>query len=74
MDEVLAIYRQMLKGLPKRDLSDPLSDGHLLWMLDEIPTLEETKQHRWLGFIQGVVTARGLATVQQQADATRGKF
>lgn len=56
---------------------DETNVKHLLWMLQEIETNKDqslTKKHRWLGFIQGVVIAKGWATVSEERDATRSLF
>ncbi len=42
---------------------------HLLWMLTEIPNLPPEKANRWLGFVQGWLTAYfGLTVDQCHAD------
>ena len=56
---------------------DETNVKHLLWMLQEIETNKDqslTKKHRWLGFIQGIVIAKGWATVSEERDATRSLF
>ena len=55
----------------------PMSAPHLLWMLNEIETsdtMSTTKKHRWLGYVQGVMTALGWITVQEERDFTRNIF
>lgn len=50
---------------------------HLQWMLEELQYNREqtvTKKHRWLGFIQGVMIANGLITVEDERNLTRGIF
>lgn len=49
---------------------------HLRWMLEQIRTRKVTgdKSHRWLGFIQGVLTREGHFTVQGERDFTRPHF
>lgn len=52
------------------DLAHDLSEDyeivpHILWMLDEIPSLSEDKANRWLGFIQGWMWSFNLATINQ---------
>ncbi len=44
--------------------------GHLAWMCDEannvlIPNGKVEKAMRWLGYVQGVLVARGLFTLSQ---------
>lgn len=43
--------------------------NHLAWMLGEAEVFHRTakisKAHRWLGFVQGVMTSAGYATVEQ---------
>lgn len=51
------------------------SFDHMLWMLAEIRTMTDPlKAHRWLGFVQGVIIANGLTTVQAERDFTRSYF
>ena len=61
----------------------PLNEGretedyHLLWMLQELlhnKDQTETKKHRWLGFIQGVIISKGYSTVLEERLATRDIF
>ncbi len=55
----------------------PMSAPHLLWMLNEVETsmtMSVTKKHRWLGFIQGIMTAQGWITGQEERDLTRDIF
>lgn len=56
---------------------DEMSVKHLLWMLQEIELNKDqslTKKHRWLGFVQGVIIAKGWTTVIEERDATRYLF
>lgn len=49
-------------------------DYHLLWMLQELihnKEQSETKKHRWLGFIQGVIISKGYSTVTEERLMTR---
>lgn len=51
------------------------SDEHLLWMLDEIQNQEEDqgdKHQRWLGFVQGIMVAKGYTDVSTERELTRG--
>lgn len=50
---------------------------HLLWMLTELQTstsMSETKRHRWLGYVQGVMVMRGFITVDEERESTRSIF
>lgn len=50
---------------------------HLIWMIEELnnnPDMSETKKHRWLGYIQGVMTAHEVLDVEQERNATREVF
>lgn len=52
-------------------------DYHLLWMLQELlhnKDQSETKKHRWLGFIQGVIISKGYTTVLDERIMTRDIF
>lgn len=47
---------------------------HLMWMLCELlenRDQSETKKHRWLGFIQGVMICKGYLTVTEERELTR---
>lgn len=52
--------------------------SHLLWMLSELQNdysgMSETKRHRWLGYIQGVMVMKGLITVDDERTVTRPIF
>lgn len=75
--------RQTLQGLdqvmPKEDnIEGDTSFEHLHWMISnclvhimEWPT---DKISRWIGFIQGVLTVRGVITTQEERDRTRPIF
>ena len=43
-------------------------EEHLLWMLDQIREKKVTgeKAHRWIGYIQGILVARGVTTVNEE--------
>ncbi len=54
--------------------TDPI---HMLWMLDQIENdnkQSETKKHRWLGYIQGVLTCKKVFTVTEEREYTRSIF
>lgn len=53
------------------------SKEHLLMMLSKIEKEDHqtlTKRHRWLGYIQGILCAYGLTTVDVERDFTRKIF
>ena len=53
---------------------DETNPIHLLWMLDQIQNNVEqsiTKKHRWLGYIQGVMTVKSYITVLEEREFTR---
>ena len=42
---------------------------HLLWMLKELLTMPaDDKSNRWVGFIQGVMVAKGDISIEDAAD------
>lgn len=49
---------------------------HLLWMVGQLNSSEllTTQKHRWLGYIQGVLIAKHMTTVDAERDATRGTY
>lgn len=60
--------------VPEQNPLDPFSPEHLAWMLCELVdnnTMSETKKHRWLGYVQGVMAVLGLITVSTERDETR---
>lgn len=72
-------YKQIIDKNLDDDLeTDPYRKlSHLKWMLDEIVgnnTQSITKKHRWLGFVQGVLIAKKLTTVDRERDFTRDLF
>lgn len=51
------------------------SFAHLRWMLVEIPNLTDIgKANRWLGYVQGILIANGLTTVEVERNFTRPYF
>lgn len=52
------------------------TDGHLLGMIDTITNVEMPidKIARWTGFIQGVLAARGVISVDEERERTRPIF
>ena len=85
MDSIITRYINILNTeiyLKNPDLicvSEPLegdetNDIHLLWMLHELTNnteQSETKKHRWLGYIQGVMTVKSYITVLEEREFTR---
>ena len=69
-------YRDLLNAEPKEDPDNPMHEGHLAWMLQELQLrrMEQTKKHRWLGYIQGIMVSKGLISVQEEREATREIF
>ncbi|AUZ95395.1 hypothetical protein FDI40_gp636 [Agrobacterium phage Atu_ph07] len=62
---------------------DPTCLNHLLWMCKELEKkivpytgtgFSVDKFSRWVGFIQGILIAKGLTTVQAERDITRPWF
>lgn len=49
-------------------------EEHLVWMLDGIIQgyIQHEKAHRWIGFVQGVLVGRNLATVEHLKKINRG--
>ena len=54
---------------PKRDEHDPASARHCVWMLQQAHEFyaegKVEKANRWLGYTQGVIAARGWATLDE---------
>ena len=56
------------------DETDPI---HLIWMLQQIKDdseMSQTKRHRWLGYIQGVLVMKGVFSVEEEREYTRPIF
>lgn len=57
---------------------DGTSNSHLRWMcqtaIDDSHAWPADKLSRWLGFVQGVMCARGLVTVEGERDLSRPMF
>ena len=56
---------------------DETNDIHLLWMLNQLlsnKSQSETKKHRWLGYIQGIMTVKGYINVLEERELTRNIF
>ena len=53
---------------------DEMNDLHLLWMLQQIcfnKHQSETKKHRWLGYVQGIMISKGYINVLEERELTR---
>lgn len=86
LDPALNLLTIRYQGILLPKVSDPYTefqpleegketeDYHLLWMIQEIRhnfEQSDTKKHRWLGFIQGVLISKGYTTVALEREATR---
>ncbi len=80
--EVVSVYEAIFAQLPKQQLAQydafPTSHEllcHLHWMCGEMRGFVEQgkidKAFRWLGFIQGVLAAKELRTVDQLREDSR---
>ena len=58
------------------DVSRKTSRDHLVWMLRKISEMDMTdpKANRWLGFVQGVMAAKGMIDVDEERELTRHIF
>jgi hypothetical protein len=76
--KILNRYEDILYKFDAICLPNPGTDEeHLCWMLNQIRSHQhedETKYHRWLGFIQGVLIMKGYTTVEAERDFTRSYF
>lgn len=81
----VARYIEMLesKGAkPIEDTENPTTLNHLLWMclhlkkniVDNGRGFPIDKFSRWIGYIQGVMTCKGLTTVNAERNVTRPWF
>lgn len=52
---------------------DKTDEAHLRWMLENLPE-DEGQANRWLGFVQGVLVALGVATVEEFRKINREAF
>lgn len=75
-------YKSICESLVKSDFdveikqleNDEQNPIHLLWMLNEIEfnnDQSETKKHRWLGYIQGILISKGVFNVIDERNSTR---
>ena len=56
---------------------DETNPVHLIWMLQQIKDnseMSQTKRHRWLGYIQGVLVMKGVFSVEEEREYTRPIF
>lgn len=63
--------------LLEKEEKDYISIGHLRWMLEQIKkpnVMSDTKKHRWLGYIQGVMVSMYGLDVSQERNRTRPWF
>tara|TARA_R110000851_G_scaffold95331_1_gene207144 strand:- start:60 stop:332 length:273 start_codon:yes stop_codon:yes gene_type:complete len=57
--------------------TDYFHRSHLSWMLLQVRDDQgqsETKKHRWLGFVQGVLCQQGILSVEEERELTRCIF
>lgn len=77
---ILQHYRELIDAYSQQNthVQDPYQQpSHLIWMLTEIKNnnnQSDTKKHRWLGFIQGILIAKGITNVDVERDFTRDLF
>lgn len=81
--EVIRLYNALLSAFPPEEMTQydeaPKSDNvwfrHLRWMLAEMPGQvaqgDLDKAFRWLGFIQGILAAKELRTIDQLREDSR---
>lgn len=69
-------YIKVLGVIEPKQAADPgTDDGHLVWMLKQIPSFTDSlKAHRWLGFVQGILIASGRLSVNEEREFTRPYF
>lgn len=48
-----------------------LSRSHLVWMIEQLPSLTNNKAMRWLGYIQGVLVALEIATLDDMKQISK---
>lgn len=67
MQTTLVAYYGKSEGYSNDPVPDSCSGNHLHKMLSKICDGEITgeKAHRWLGWVQGVMTCRGMVTLEQ---------
>lgn len=77
--QLLQRYQRLLEPLPEFDgVVEGCSREHLLWMcsaaIDHAGAWPVDKLSRWLGFIQGVLTVRGILSVADERALSRPLF
>lgn len=74
VEQIVDRYDALLAEHPVRCEPDPgKAPWHLRWMLAEIRKgeMDAIKLHRWLGFVQGMLTSMDLIRVPVERDLTR---
>ena len=64
-------------ALVVEDSDNPTSLNHLYWMTCQVQAdalSSETRCHRWLGYVQGVLVMKGLLDVEEERNFTRKIF
>ena len=81
--KTIELYKTLLSDYPTKELArydmQPQTDeeflAHLNWMLDQMYARvlqgKLKKAFRWLGFIQGVLSAKGIRTIAQLREDSR---
>ena len=69
-DQILKVCRLYKEKLEKRNNNEIKGHRHILHMLDEIQRMviiqtELDKAYRWLGFVQGVLWAEQVYTIDE---------
>ena len=75
MEEAAKMTRDLLgEGTGVRHPGSESSSSHLCWMLNGIIQgyIQNEKAHRWLGFVQGALVVRDLATVEDLKGINKG--
>lgn len=83
-ESILETLEKQLPYSPTHDTNEVLKRGdkdaptwtipYLIWMIEQIilhPEWEIDKAHRWVGYIQGVMVARGYVTVDDERERVR---
>ncbi|MFA6588155.1 MAG: hypothetical protein WCT08_03735 [Patescibacteria group bacterium] len=83
--KIIELYKTLLSDYPTKELASyevhPQTDEeflvHLNWMLDrmreQVTQGKLEKAFRWLGFIQGVLSAKGIRTIAQLREDSRSE-
>lgn len=75
--ELLERYKLIIKVHSSKFGNTYRSSDHLIFMLDKLKNdkeMSETKKHRWLGYVQGILTQLNLISVEEERDFTRNIF